>query len=453
MGQLTYQQQGSPLQTEHRTDDAFIEWRWYVLPLIFAISLDFLLPQLIGWRLVPRPLRWLSDLAIGAMVVIVLMRMLVLDRIPKVLLLTLAIAILSATVALFEGQGITVTAYGLRRLFQYPLVGLYVFMMPQWPPWSAKWIMRICLIALGFNTLVQIAQYATGLAPGDFLAGMFGPHGTGSLIIFTLLVVSLGLGRWLASGDWLYLVVALGLGAVGSSLGSMKLFPIAVAGMAVIAVLALLIRGRRIRSLLVIVVVLGLGLGAFNFGHDTIFAGSKTRQIQDFLNVSVVNSYLGGVNGAAGVYKLSRNSEPVYVWNNNLQDPASFLFGKGVGSRARSDTLGFEGGWYNSTFFSGGPGRSLSVLMHETGVVGLMTFAIFSLAVMFSLFRRAGRSGDTDFASVQYALLLFTGMWPLWLWYTAIWIFAVPMLLYWTLIGFSFNSANNQAAQEISEAS
>jgi hypothetical protein len=52
---------------------------------------------------------------------------------------------------------------------------------------------------------------------------------------------------------------------------------------------------------------------------------------------------------------------------------------------------------------------------------------------------------------VQYGLLLFTAMWPLWLWYTAIWIFAVPAFLYWALLGFSFSQENYEAVLEAQE--
>ena len=74
--------------------------------------------------------------------------------------------------ALFEGQSFAAALYGWRRMFQYPLVGLYVYVMPHWPPKAATWILRISLLALAFNTAVQLLLFAMGEKPSDSLAGM-----------------------------------------------------------------------------------------------------------------------------------------------------------------------------------------------------------------------------------------------------------------------------------------
>ena len=434
MSQLTAD---SRVTISNQVVDDYAAWRWYMLPLVFAVAIDLLTPQLVDWHLVPKAVRWLGDAAIMAMIIIAIMRMLFLDRIPKVFLIVLGVTILGFAVALFEGQSVGATAYGLRRLFQYPLIGLYVYMMPQWPPWSAKWLLRICLYVLGFEAFFQVLQFASGQQPSDNLAGSFGPHGVGPLIMFTLLVVSFGLGKWLADGEWRYLVLTLVFGVISSSLGQMKLFPIAVLILAGLAFLIQLIKGGQIRKLLIIAVLLAIGVLGYVVLYNTLVAGINEDEFQHFLSLEVLNDYFGGTRDTLDGFKLSRNSEPVYVWNNNLKSTSSFLFGRGIGSRAQSETLGIAGTWYDTSFYTAGPGRSLPVLLQETGVVGLLTFTLFCFAAIMALFKNARTNGTTDLAAVQYGLILYTVYWPLWLWYLPVWLQAVPMMLYWISLGFS----------------
>lgn len=433
--------------TEPRRSE-YARWRWYILPLLLLFAVDFLSPQLIVWGVLPRAVLWLSDLAIGFMAVVAIMRMLIKDHIPKVFLLVMALALIGTIVALFEGQGLTVTMYGMRRMFQYPMVGLYVYMMPQWPPRSAQWIARATLFALAFNTLVQIGMFATGARINDSLAGMFGRHGVGPLIMFTMIVVSFGFGILLARDDWRYLASALALGVLASSLGQMKLFPAAVLLLAVFAFLVQLARERLVRKMIVTIVLLVAGVLGFGYVYNTLVADINEKQIQYYFDLDVLDDYFGGVNSVGdGQYKLSRNSGPLYIWQRNAQSTASFLFGRGIGSAAQSATLGLEGGWHDSSYYAG-PGRTLSVLLQETGAVGILTFALFCLAIIATLFKRAGANERSYLAALQLGLLLYTAAWPLWIWYQPIWLQAVPMLLYWSILGYALNEANNLAARE-----
>jgi hypothetical protein len=388
-----------------------------------------------------------------AMIVIVIMRMLLMDRIPPVFLIVLAVTLIGFTVALFEGQSFAAALYGWRRMFQYPLVGLYVYVMPHWPPKAATWILRISLIALVFNTAVQLLLFALGEKPSDSLAGMFGvTMGAGQLIMFVLIVVSFGLGKWLAQGDWHYLVSSLGLGAFASSLGSMKLFPAAVLSLAAIAIAVHLIRARYFGRLIKMIVVLVLGVISFVFFFNWVAGGVAEREIQEYLDPTLLNNYLGVYDSSViGVYKTGRNSEAVYVWDKNLQDPLTFLFGKGIGARAESSTLGISGTYFESSFYPTGPGKSLPVLLQETGLIGMLTWAALCVALIMALFKKARSNSDTDMAAIQYGLITFTALWPLWLWYQPIWIQAIPMLLYWTSIGFALNPGNNHVVQEAYE--
>ncbi len=453
MSQLTVETKNPLLAPKSKAGDDYSAWLWYMIPLLVSFGIDFFTPQLIGWRMLPRAVLWLSDLAIMAMIVIGIARMLLLDRIPKPFLIVIAASLIGLTVAAFEGESLGIMAVGWRRLFQYPLVGLYVYLMPTWPPRSATLLLRISLIALAINTFMQIARYATGEAPSDALAGFLGVrHGVGELVIFVLIVVSLGFGKWLVYGDWHYLAASLALGAIASSLGAMKLFPVAVLLIAVVAFFVQVARGRSIARLVKLGLVLALGLAAFIQVYNAVapdFAWGPGREFQDYLDPAVINNYFSSSKGSVYEgFRLGRIDAPLYVWENNLKSSTSFLFGKGIGSRAASATLGVSGSFKTTSLYSGSAGKSLTVFIAETGLVGLLTLAFFFLAIIVALFRNVGRMDGTDMAAIQYGLLLFTVMWPLWLWYQPVWVSAIPMLLYWMMLGFALNPENNRAAQE-----
>ena len=60
------------------------------------------------------------------------------------------------------------------------------------------------------------------------------------------------------------------------------------------------------------------------------------------------------------------------------------------------------------------------------------------------LLRDISRYPQSDGAQLRYALLLFSLLWPIWLWYRAVWAFPVPMLLYWVTLGYVLNDARKR---------
>ncbi len=60
----------------------------------------------------------------------------------------------------------------------------------------------------------------------------------------------------------------------------------------------------------------------------------------------------------------------------------------------------------------------------------------FILWVAFVLMRGIKRYPNSKASPLAYALLLFSLLWPLWLWYKSVWAFRVPMLLYWIALGY-----------------
>lgn len=57
-------------------------------------------------------------------------------------------------------------------------------------------------------------QWVAGTAPGDSLAGTFGNKGVGPYTVFIFLAVCIGLGHWLATGQWKAMMLLMTLGLV-----------------------------------------------------------------------------------------------------------------------------------------------------------------------------------------------------------------------------------------------
>src|SRR5690606_6378846 len=98
-----------------------------------------------------------------------------------------------------------------------------------------------------------------------------------------------------------------------------------------------------------------------------------------------------------------------------------------------SRTLGSSGAG-----LSGGPlglsvGTSMLVMMQELGVVGMLVMGGFLIWAGWTLYADTRRYPDSDLLWLRYALLMFTVLWPVWLWYTTSWTIRVAMLVYWAL--------------------
>ena len=448
-----------PEEGKRQPDIAASNRTWYLymsLPAI-ALAVDVLSPQLVSWRLLPGQVRWIGDAAVAAMLAIALLRMLLTDRIPRAFLVIVAVSLLGVTVALFEGQSLGATAYGWWRMFMFPMVGLYAYMVPYWPKGFPKWFMWGCLVVLAFETIFQTLQYLTGTTPGDYLAGSFGPHGVGPLIMSIVLILCFGLGIWLAKGDFRYLALALILGAVSSMLGEMKLFPVAVVTLSSLALLVRTIKGGSARQLLILLLTLIVAVSGFFYIYNnvTAVAAATGNRLQDYADPTVLNRYLSTAFSPSNTsYNLGRNFDVLYAWDQIQFDTVRLLLGRGIGSRTISGALGFTGQAVRESLYGSWTGRSLTVFMQETGMLGLLTLAGFAIAVSAGLYRRAWRGVDEMVQSLQLGLMLFSLLWPLWLWYLQTWGQPVPMLLYWIALGYSFSDSarSNQESDRVAAA-
>ncbi len=96
----------------------------HLLPLM-AFVVDIFSPILIQYGILPAVARFLGDLAMAAMLGLVLLYVLAFDFIPKALLVIIGITLVWFPVALINGQSVLATAWGWWLLFKYPFVALF----------------------------------------------------------------------------------------------------------------------------------------------------------------------------------------------------------------------------------------------------------------------------------------------------------------------------------------
>lgn len=432
---------GSKTQLEAETS-RWLGASWCTL-LLVALAADLVTPLLIWKGVLPGYARWVSHAAVAVAMIGAYVRMMVFDRVPRAILLIVWLSVIGVVVAVLRGQRAAATVWGWWIMFQFPLAAVFVYLQWDWPNSVARRLRLLCTAILAAQVIIQIGQYLTGEPPGDNLAGTFGYHGVAKLMLFTVFVLCLALGQWLADGRWKTLVLVLVLGGVSSVLSALKLFPFALFLLAVVALGLYAIRygqpGRLVCGALLVLAVVWIFFRLYNAVVPPV---QGARPLEAYLDPSTLSEYLGGLTPASGTgryserYFLGRNYAVSYGWKVIQGDATTLLFGMGLGARGESRTLGtagvglLEGGLGLTT------GTTLLVMMQELGLLGMCVlggFALWTIVTLFSDIRRNPQSAATE---LRYALLLFSLLWPVWLWYTSMWLFRVPMLLYWGALGY-----------------
>ena len=172
--------------------------------LAAAFLVDLVTPFLIWKGVLPDAVRWGSHASLAAMMLLAVAHIMQQDRVPGVVLAIVILSAIGLAAGYLRGQGITATAWGWWVMFQFPVVGLYAYTRPGWPARWPETVRRALVIGLAAVVAVQVGQYLTGETPGDNLAGLFGRHGTANLMLYVALVVSVGLGLWLALANLWY---------------------------------------------------------------------------------------------------------------------------------------------------------------------------------------------------------------------------------------------------------
>lgn len=415
-------------------------WHWYhLLPLVGMFI--FVITPTLSWQFgVPESIRHIGDISVLLMIVLLIVRMLTIDRIPGAFMIILALSIFGILVASFEGQVFLGSLWGWWTTFRYPMVGLYVYLVPNWPKSVPNKLLQIGLAVLALQVLTQAALYATGIPPGDFLSGTFGRKGTGLLIVFVMLVVALGFGHWLSKGGLKYLFSILALGAISSVLGEMKLFIIVTPLMALIAFVIHLLRRGQIRKSIFLVVFMGLALvGYFIFYNFAVSKGTGAPSLEAFLESDKFDRYLTQVRYSddRGAYHIDRGIAGQFAWNAIQRDTATLFFGYGLGTSQISKTFGLTGAGFDSNSYGVVLGSTaLMILIQEMGLVGVGVFGIFMLVTIYILFKATKQDPNPDLDILRFGTILFTIFWPVWIWYNSVWYMNGPAIIYWAIWGY-----------------
>jgi hypothetical protein len=422
--------------------------------LLLALFVDLLTPTLIWKGILPGNLRWMSEGAIAVMIVAIPLRMLSFNKIPKVFWLLAFLSAIGIFTALFTGQGLEVTIWGWWLMFQFPLVGLFAYLQPGWPKAFPHYIQLAGLIIMLFEVLIQIGQYMTGTPPGDQLGGSFGQNGTGNLVLMLLLIICFALGELLHNQDkWIYLVLALGLGFASSILGEMKLFYFTLFFLGILSMILYLTQRKSFLNLIPVVLLVILVSAIFVPVYDAVVPGASELPLEGyFTNPDLLSKYLNlrtqQVAGQDYYYDLGRNLALVYGWNKINSNPLYLTLGYGLGARSESISLGLIGIGLQEGDLGITSGTSALVIIQETGMLGVIILICFILTVVIGLYRQIHRHPKSEANGLRYGMILFTILFPLWLWYGTIWSSRVVMLLYWSVLGYiaSENRSQMEAA-------
>ena len=405
--------------------------------ILLALLSDLLTPILIWKTGLPAEVRWLSSGVLAAVLLDGYARMLQQRRFPAGLWIIVALSVVGIPQALLNGQSLVATMWGWWLMFRYPFVGLYAYLQPRWPEQFPSRLLKWGILLLCFEVAVQLAQYATGEPPGDNLAGSLGIHGTGNLVLVVLLVFALVLGQWIARGGLARVALVLALGATSSVLGEMKVFFFAAGFMAVMSLAIHLWQKRQLVKLLPYAFLLAAVLAAFPPIYNSVVPGAEAIPFSEYFDPAVLARYMNGTAlDSSGNYDVGRLYAVTYAWDQISGNPISLAFGDGLGARGESQTLGSAGVALLTGDLGLFTGSSLVVMMGELGMFGLLSLSGFFLWVARMLWKGATSGAASDAAGIQYGALIYTLLWPLWLWYDTSWSSSVAMLLYWSTLGY-----------------
>lgn len=432
--------------------------KWWFLLLAALLFVEMVLPLLI-WKVgLPDSIDFIREPMAMLFIGFTVIYMLVTDRFPKGLLIILGISLVWGVLALLSGQSIGATLWGWFRFFKYPLLLFFAYSIPDWPKDFSRWFIKFAVVLLAFQVGVQLIQFALGEPVGDHLAGTFGLFGTTHYAYVLLFIVCIGMGVWLSTGDLKTLLFILVLGIIASTLSEIKLFLFGVPLTGFVALVVNMLRGGRIRQLFMYIIAIGLSLGLFIAAYNLIFVPQfdayTPTSLDEYTDINVVLSYLlydGGDNVAEYGYQFGKGYSLVFAWDRVYRDALKILFGSGLGSWTYSSALNVAGHAILVDPYNFPNMTHLASWILEFGFVGLLTFSAIMFWVVVKLFRHAKSEPDKYLAALEYGLLLFTVLWPVWLFYGQAWYFGGMMIMYWVSLGYVFQQIYRKP-QAVTEA-
>lgn len=435
----------SRTKVKSRRPETIREWtgEWSVRLLLALLVSELIFPYFI-WRFrLPGALDFVQEIIAATIMAVTILHMIARDRIPVAVPVVLAVTLVWGLVAYFEGQSLAATAWGWWKLFKYPFVGLFAYMIVPWPRNFADWWVRFLVVLMAFEVGVQLIRLLLGEPPGDSLAGTFGSKGVGSQTSFNLFIIALSFGSWIALHRWKLLVVALVLGLASSMMNVTKFYIPGILVMSLLTIALQLIAGGRVRHLLGFVFALGLlGMIAIPVFNRFVADTRGLPELQEYFQPEKLEGYLftDGQGDQDGTYNLGRGLAITYAYQTISRDMTTKLFGMGLGARSLSASLGIVGtGLENDLYGSVTAGTGVLVRLQEQGIVGLITLQIFFLWLMWRLAKDTRRHNNASLKALEFGLILYTLLWPLWLVLQNAWSDGVMMILYWVTVGYVFS--------------
>jgi hypothetical protein len=221
----------------------------------------------------------------------------------------------------------------------------------------------------------------------------------------------------------------------------MKLFLIIMGILGFVSFILFAFKTKRLLNLIPYALIMSLLVSVFIPVYDQIIPSAREIPIERyFQDEQLLEKYLNLTNRSpdlkSNYYDLGRNYAVTYGWDQIDSDPFTLIFGYGIGARSESKTMGIVGRALMQSRVGITSGTSLLIIMQETGLLGLGVLAIFIVSVVTTLFKQINRYTRSESNGLRYGIILFTLFWPLWIWYNAAWSLRVPMLIYWTVLGF-----------------
>lgn len=345
---------------------------------------------------------------------------------------------LGFVIATLNGQNILITAWGWWLIYKGPILGLYVFQKKSNIRSFTRKILNYGNIILVFEVLVQIIQYSSGVPIGDQLGGTFGEWGTQALATFLIIVFALNLSAWIIRSNGKKLLLIFLLCLISSMLSSTKIFPFVAVVMGVIAIIFRIEYTRRLLMIMPTIIFIVFQVFLMIFIFSKFLPSSQLDEYGLLFNKDTLHEYYFMLAEGEKKFDVGRNIQILLAWNQlkSSKLPVSTIYwGDGLGARAESNVLGDTGIALRNNDLGAFSGTSLTVLIGEMGIMGIISMIFFYISVVLTLWISRRRYKSEDIQVLKYGILIFSICWPILLWYASSWSYAIPSFFYWCGLG------------------
>jgi len=426
--------------------------------LIIAALLTEIFSPILIWKAgLPSAFRWISAGSVFLVIVIGLIQMLRRNKVPWVLILVLALILIGVVQAFTNGGSPTSILWGIWQMFKYPLLGIIVSQQEDFSSELTKKVYLWGFLLLMVQIIVQLLQYIFGETDPDQLAGTFSQYrwgGTTPLVLVLIFISCLFLCRWIVSNKSMSVIIVFLLASFSSVLGELKIFFPVYFSIVIISLIFLIIykKWRKIFSLLILVGLFFCTLQLLQnkpINTNLTFDVNNAFDYSRYLDPEVFYKYFNTTqqwSSDAG-FTPGRNYYITQVVRIISHDPVTLWFGMGIGAQSESKTLGTVGSAIQQGDLGNVSGTSLTVLLGEYGILGIISFALSVILILINLAALSRSSNSPNHLGLINALFVFSLFWPIWVWYSSSWILGAPMIIYWTLLGYIFQQQNKKSLE------